>query len=225
MFGRSLEAADFPDEIGRNVTSIKELTGAPVRAFSVPFGSAMDLPPSLADYLAATGHETVFLVESLINKTGARRRPIYRVSVAFRLTANYSANWNSSPVCEHSAPACERRAAESLSHDGDRARSRTAISDMRIIIITGNGDGHRYVANRLAAKLELSGIIVDNGKRTTRAARIRQLWRRYSAAQLLSWLLVRIYRRLIRDAADKKHSMIAVLGGGESRVLEAGTCS
>jgi peptidoglycan/xylan/chitin deacetylase (PgdA/CDA1 family) len=82
VFGRSLEAADFPDEIGRNVTSIKELTGAPVRAFSVPFGSAMDLPPSLADYLAATGHETVFLVESLINKTGARRRPIYRVSVS-----------------------------------------------------------------------------------------------------------------------------------------------
>jgi methionyl-tRNA formyltransferase len=89
---------------------------------------------------------------------------------------------------------------------------------MRIIIITGNGDGHRYVANQLAAKLELSGIIVDNGRRTTRAARIRQLWRRYSAAQLLSRLLVRIYRRLIRDAADKKHSMIAVLGE-ESRAF------
>jgi peptidoglycan/xylan/chitin deacetylase (PgdA/CDA1 family) len=84
VFGRALQVADFSDEIGRNIASIKEMTGSPVRAFSVPFGSATDLPPSLADHLAATGHETVFLVESLINRRGVRGRPIYRVSVSAR---------------------------------------------------------------------------------------------------------------------------------------------
>jgi len=83
---------------------------------------------------------------------------------------------------------------------------------MRIIVITGGGDGHRYVANKLAEHIDLSGIVVDHGKPITRARRIRQLWRRYSLMQLVSRLLVGIYRRLVGDAADKKQSMIAVLG-------------
>jgi peptidoglycan/xylan/chitin deacetylase (PgdA/CDA1 family) len=89
VFGRTLETADFADEIERNVTSITEMTGANVRAFSVPFGSSADLPASLADHLAATGHQTVFLVESLVNKTHLRGRPIYRVSVSARTPGEF----------------------------------------------------------------------------------------------------------------------------------------
>jgi methionyl-tRNA formyltransferase len=88
---------------------------------------------------------------------------------------------------------------------------------LRIILITSNGYGHRYVANKLAGSLELAGIVVDHGKRPTRVDRLRQLRRRYSNKQLVSRLLIGLYRLLLRDAPDKEQSMISVLGSESCR--------
>jgi hypothetical protein len=51
---------------------LEQWSGAPVRAFSYPYGRRRDATPLVEDLLARSGHEASFLVESRPN----RRRPV-----------------------------------------------------------------------------------------------------------------------------------------------------
>lgn len=64
---RCLSQQEFVSEVDRNKRELEALTGTAIRSFSVPYGSSKDLTPQLADHLKRTGHETVFLSESVAN--------------------------------------------------------------------------------------------------------------------------------------------------------------
>ncbi len=83
---------------------------------------------------------------------------------------------------------------------------------MRIVLITSDGLGHRYVANRLATGVKLDGIIVDHGKRLTAVSRARQLWRRYTFGQLISRVCLAFFQTYWKDNAACEQSMLSVFG-------------
>lgn len=83
---------------------------------------------------------------------------------------------------------------------------------MRIILITGDGPGHRYVANRLAAAVDLAGIIVDQGKKLRPVDRVLRLYRKYTAAQLASRAIWALASRVLGDGAAYERAMLSVLG-------------
>ena len=74
-----------PDEVETEIVAAKArlelLSGAPVRAFSVPYGHERDLTPELLRALRASGHRAIFLVHARSNA----RRPApdiwYRTSL------------------------------------------------------------------------------------------------------------------------------------------------
>lgn len=68
---RTLAGPEFGEEIGRNREKLERLTARPVRSFSVPYGSSLDLTSEVAAYLRGTGHDAVFLSESVANRAGA----------------------------------------------------------------------------------------------------------------------------------------------------------
>src|SRR5436309_324858 len=82
----------------------------------------------------------------------------------------------------------------------------------RIVLVTGDGLEHRYVANRLASELELAGIIVDHGRRVGILERSRALWRRYTVPQLLSRVCLSVLRRLYRNESHRTKKLKAVFG-------------
>ena len=77
----SLTPEDFPGEIGRNKSQLEAVTGRQVRSFSVPYGSFADLTRDLANYLAVSGHQAVFLSESAANLAELDHFHIDRVSI------------------------------------------------------------------------------------------------------------------------------------------------
>jgi methionyl-tRNA formyltransferase len=81
---------------------------------------------------------------------------------------------------------------------------------MRIILITGDDEGHRYVANRLATEIQLAGIVVDEG--TGDQNRLRKLWKRYTIPQLASRAGLRFLAIVRRDEVRRRNSIIKVLG-------------
>jgi peptidoglycan/xylan/chitin deacetylase (PgdA/CDA1 family) len=81
VFCRSLRGEELDREIGDNKAHLEALTGSPVRAFSVPYGSAKDLTDDVSVYLKQSGHEATFLVESRANARGACPHWLNRVSV------------------------------------------------------------------------------------------------------------------------------------------------
>ena len=90
---------------------------------------------------------------------------------------------------------------------------------MRIVLITGNDLGHRYVANHLAAKVQLAGIVVDHGKKISRIDRIRQLLRRYTLPQLASRAIWAIAQKVWGDELACRRAMLAVLGPENCRAF------
>lgn len=81
VHGRSLAAVDFGQEIGRNKAELEAVSGKKVRSFSLPYGSSADLTNDLVDNLQLSGHEAVFLSESVANPRGAECFRFDRVSV------------------------------------------------------------------------------------------------------------------------------------------------
>lgn len=67
VFCRTLEEETLASEIVENARRLAILSGAPVRAFGVPYGSSQDLTPALQASLRDSGHEWVFLVEGCAN--------------------------------------------------------------------------------------------------------------------------------------------------------------
>jgi peptidoglycan/xylan/chitin deacetylase (PgdA/CDA1 family) len=65
--GRSLSRDDVLTEIDRNKAQLETKSETRVRSFSMPYGSSKDLSQELIDHLRRTGHEAVFLSESVAN--------------------------------------------------------------------------------------------------------------------------------------------------------------
>jgi peptidoglycan/xylan/chitin deacetylase (PgdA/CDA1 family) len=65
--GRSLTKQDFVSEVDRNKRELEALSGTKVRSFSQPYGSSKDLTSELVGHLERSGHEAVFLSESVAN--------------------------------------------------------------------------------------------------------------------------------------------------------------
>ncbi len=89
---RRLSEGGFRQEIDRNQAALETVSGKKVRAFSVPYGSSADLTPELAAHLRRSGHEAVFLVESLPNRFPLDLHRLDRVSVRSRSNANFIAD-------------------------------------------------------------------------------------------------------------------------------------
>jgi peptidoglycan/xylan/chitin deacetylase (PgdA/CDA1 family) len=68
---RLLSESGFSGEIDRNKDELEAISGTKVRAFSQPYGSSKDLTPELENHLRKSGHEAVFLSESVANLHGA----------------------------------------------------------------------------------------------------------------------------------------------------------
>lgn len=81
VFCRSLSGEDFAREISGNKTALETMTGAPVRSFSVPYGSQADLTPELLAVLRESGHDATFLVESSANTPDTDPQRLHRVSI------------------------------------------------------------------------------------------------------------------------------------------------
>jgi peptidoglycan/xylan/chitin deacetylase (PgdA/CDA1 family) len=77
---RSLSQQDFVSEVDRNKEELEALSGTKIRSFSQPYGSSKDLTHELAEHLKRSGHQAVFLSESVANPRGLDPIHIDRVS-------------------------------------------------------------------------------------------------------------------------------------------------
>ena len=68
---RSFSQQDFVSEVDRNKEELEALSGKKIRSFSQPYGSSKDLTHELVEHLERSGHQAVFLSESVANP----RRP------------------------------------------------------------------------------------------------------------------------------------------------------
>lgn len=64
---RCLGRNELEREIGRNKAELESISRKKVRAFSQPYGSSKDLTPGTVEYLGISGHQAVFLSESVAN--------------------------------------------------------------------------------------------------------------------------------------------------------------
>jgi peptidoglycan/xylan/chitin deacetylase (PgdA/CDA1 family) len=77
---RTLSHKSFSYEIDGNKAELEAVSGRKVRSFSVPYGSSIDLTADLARHLRLSGHEAVFLSESVANRGGDNGFRFDRVS-------------------------------------------------------------------------------------------------------------------------------------------------
>jgi peptidoglycan/xylan/chitin deacetylase (PgdA/CDA1 family) len=64
---RSLTSAEMQTEIVAAKAKLEDLSGSPVRSFSVPYGHHDDLTPEVLDCVRTSGHLATFLVHSRSN--------------------------------------------------------------------------------------------------------------------------------------------------------------
>jgi len=77
---RALSQSDFAQEIAGNKAELEAVTRSRVRSFSLPYGSSKDLTSELKASLQQSGHEAVFLSESVANSRGAESFRLDRVN-------------------------------------------------------------------------------------------------------------------------------------------------
>ena len=78
---RSLLADEFAEEIDQSKTVLEAISGRPVRTFSVPYGSAVDLTTQLLAHLQRSGYEAIFLAEACANSPRTHRSRLDRASI------------------------------------------------------------------------------------------------------------------------------------------------
>ena len=83
---------------------------------------------------------------------------------------------------------------------------------MNLVLLTGDGPEHRYVANRLDREVGLAAIVVDEGKRLTAQERLAQLRRRYTWPQLAGRGVHRFALGIIGVDAERQREYDQVLG-------------
>jgi len=79
---RSYTAQQVIAEVDRNKRELEVLSGRTVRSFSLPYGSANDLTISLEKHLKRTGHQAIFLSESVANTRQHNLYHLDRVSTS-----------------------------------------------------------------------------------------------------------------------------------------------
>jgi methionyl-tRNA formyltransferase len=87
----------------------------------------------------------------------------------------------------------------------------------RIVILTGNGPEHRYVANRLCRSVAIEGVVVDTA---VRGQSLRRAFRG-GTMQGLSRLALEAFRRTVRDGARRRAALTRVLGEESTTRFEA----
>jgi peptidoglycan/xylan/chitin deacetylase (PgdA/CDA1 family) len=80
VHGRSLSQDDLREQVDRNKNELESISGTSVRSYSQPYGSSLDVTRELAEHLAYSGHQAVFLSESVANRRGAPPFALNRVS-------------------------------------------------------------------------------------------------------------------------------------------------
>ncbi len=88
--------------------------------------------------------------------------------------------------------------------------------EVNIVLLTGDKLEHHYVANKLAASLALSAIIVDLGIQKSLRSRIRGLMKKYTFGQLCSRIILRVIHLFTNESKRKRDSMLRVLESGSS---------
>jgi peptidoglycan/xylan/chitin deacetylase (PgdA/CDA1 family) len=81
---RSLSREEVIREVDRNKVELESLSGTEVRSFSQPYGSSKDVSHELARHLRESGHEAIFLSESVANPQGSDRFQLDRVNPQFQ---------------------------------------------------------------------------------------------------------------------------------------------
>src|SRR4051812_38299390 len=79
---------------------------------------------------------------------------------------------------------------------------------VRLVILTGDGLEHRYVANRLCAELPVAAVIVDT---TQRAPRLRRAFRG-GVVHGVGRIALFAFRKAVRDPAARDRALVGVLG-------------
>ncbi len=79
---------------------------------------------------------------------------------------------------------------------------------MRLVIVTGDGPEHRYVANAIGARHEVSAILVCDPPRPRSWHRVL----RKSPVRFFDKALRALYLKAIRDAGARSESLLRVLG-------------
>src|SRR2546430_16427658 len=82
----------------------------------------------------------------------------------------------------------------------------------RIVLITGDGLEHHYVANKLSAELALTAIVVDHGKSSSTSEKIRKYFRRYTVTQLCSRACLAVLRTVWRVKAIRRQGLLSLFG-------------
>ncbi len=83
---RVLDEEGLSTQIHGNRSLLVEALDAAIESFSVPYGSALDLPESVADAVHDAGHDLIFLVEGRLNHGPLVDDRIMRVSLAHTST-------------------------------------------------------------------------------------------------------------------------------------------
>lgn len=79
---------------------------------------------------------------------------------------------------------------------------------MRVVIVTGDGPEHRYVANALLEQFEIEAVLVcDPARRRSWTTVLRR-----SPSRFVDKLLRKVFLTAIRDAAARRSSLSRVLG-------------
>jgi peptidoglycan/xylan/chitin deacetylase (PgdA/CDA1 family) len=81
---RALTGRGYDQEINQNKAVLESMVGRKVLAFSVPYGSTLDLTDELIQHLRSSNHRASFLVESVTNVSNTDLYHLSRVSVSSR---------------------------------------------------------------------------------------------------------------------------------------------
>jgi peptidoglycan/xylan/chitin deacetylase (PgdA/CDA1 family) len=77
---RLLGRQEFVSEVDRNKAELEHMAQTTIRAFSQPYGSSKDITPELKRHLKMSGHDAIFLSESVANRRHADLLHLDRVS-------------------------------------------------------------------------------------------------------------------------------------------------
>jgi len=77
---RSFSQRDLVSEVDTNKAELEALSGTKIRSFSLPYGSSKDLTGELAEHLERSGHQAIFLSESVANPRSPDLLHLDRVS-------------------------------------------------------------------------------------------------------------------------------------------------
>jgi methionyl-tRNA formyltransferase len=89
------------------------------------------------------------------------------------------------------------------------------LQNLRIVLVTGCGPQHVYMANRLAAALPLAGIIVDHGKKDAPLAKCRRILRKHTIPQIFFRAIQVSISRVLGHRARRNARIVSILGAQE----------